>query len=154
MEDNKLQLAIEFKETLKELRRNYFEWIKYSDISFIEIIALMNIRDHGYLDKRLVMKDYFITNQSINNVINRLLKLQILKLDIERTDGHNKIYALIEKGEEYLNSSIFQVAKIEEAVAKKIASEELKEVIRIYNLINEVIVETNEDFKNISETNI
>ena len=120
------QLLNDVDRAVIRFRGVYSAWSKKHGISYNEMLVLYTIRDNGYCTQKMICDSYLLPKQTINNVINSMLKNGYLCDNPENSSGREKAYVFTRKGKMYAKPLLDSINKVEEKAVKKMGYEKIR----------------------------
>ena len=120
------KLLDEVNRAIIKFRGVYSSWSKKHGISYNEMLVLYTIRDNGYCTQKMICDSYLLPKQTINNVINSMLKNGYLCDNPENSSGREKAYGFTHKGKMYAKPLLDSINKVEEKAVKEMGYEKIR----------------------------
>lgn len=129
------EISKKLLEIHREIHGFYSEYAKSVELTLAGLEVLMIIWDEKECRQNTIAQKSFLPKQTVNAIIQKLLKDNIIKLSVEDSDKRNKIIRFTKKGQEYSNTIIPKVKDIEYRALDALGKEKreiLVEIITTY----------------------
>lgn len=123
----------------------YARWANENNMSYPEMVVLYALMTRKNLSQKKICEDYGLTKQTVNGLINKLEKKELLTLVTNPKDKREKIIQLNDQGKSYVNDKVGRLVEIEESIYRQIGYERIKEsneTMSLYNLLLEKELES------------
>lgn len=135
---DKLKIS-EISRKLYEVRREihgfYSEYAKSVGLTLAGLEVLLIIWEEKECRQNTIVHKSFVPKQTVNTIIQKLIKEEIIELCIENSDKRNKIIKLTQKGKQYAEPIVTEVKNIEYSALDALGTEKqecLLEIITMY----------------------
>lgn len=131
---NKLKLKEISKKLLevhREIHRFYSEYAKSVGLTLAGLEVLLIIWEEKECRQNTIVQKSFVPKQTVNAIIQKLIKEDIIELIVEDSDKRNKIIKYTEKGREYAAPIIEKVKNIEYCALDALGAEKQESLLEI-----------------------
>ena len=109
----------------------YSAWSANHEISYHEMLVIYTIREFGFCTQKQICDSYLLPRQTMNNVITRMRKADLLAYSGERSVGREKAFVLSDKGEEYAAPLLTSLNAFESGALERLGSEKMAMLIQL-----------------------
>lgn len=131
MEQDSIRLINELNKEIIKLRGTYSLWSGLHHISYNEMLVLYTIREYGFCTQKQVCDNYLLPRQTINNVITRMRKDDILRPEPKLNIGREKAFVLTEHGQEYSGKFMDSISEMEVQAVSLTGTQKLEELLQL-----------------------
>lgn len=134
---DKLKLEEISKKLLKihrEIHGFYSEYAKSMGLTLAGLEVLLIIWDEKECSQNKIVQNSFLPKQTVNAIIQKLLKYEVIELSIEDSDKRNKIIRFTKKGKEYVNTIVPKVKDLEYRALDALGKEKTNDLLNIITL--------------------
>lgn len=135
----------EFNRAIIKFRGVYSEWSRKHNISYNEMLVLYTIREWGYCTQKQICDNYLLPRQTINNVITKMRKEDILEQKQDKKTGREKVFILTKKGELYSKAFLNSLNCIEEQAVNIMGEKKIRSMTELVMEYDNVLSEALED---------
>lgn len=118
----------------REIHGFYSEYAKSMGLTLAGLEVLLIIWDEKKCKQNTIVQKSFLPKQTVNAIIQKLLKYEVIELSIEDSDKRNKIIKFTKKGKEYVDTIIPKVKNIEYQALNALGEEKTQDLINIITL--------------------
>lgn len=129
MKQDSIRLINELNKEIIKLRGTYSLWSGLHHISYNEMLVLYTIREYGFCSQKQVCDNYLLPRQTINNVITRMRKDDILRPEPKLNIGREKAFVLTEHGHEYAGKFMDSISEMEVQAVSLTGTQKLEELL-------------------------
>lgn len=129
MEQDSINLINELNKEIIKLRGIYSLWSGLHNISYNEMLVLYTVREYGFCTQKQVCDNYLLPRQTINNVITRMRKDDILRPEPNLNTGREKAFVLTEYGQEYAGKFMDSLSEMEVQAVSLTGTQKMEELL-------------------------
>ena len=131
MEQDSIRLINKLNKEIIKLRGTYSLWSGLHHISYNEMLVLYTIREYGFCTQKQVCDNYLLPRQTINNVIAKMRKDDILRPEPQLNIGREKAFVLTEHGQEYAGNFMDSISEMEVRAVSLTGTQKLEELLQL-----------------------
>lgn len=118
----------------KIMKKNY-SLLNDNDLSMVQLHGLMYVFEHPQCSLKELAKKFSISTPSANDLVNRLVNLNLIKREEDKKDRRLIRLSLTDKGKRVLNKILKTKKQCFSFLIKKISFEEKKQLLSILKKI-------------------
>ncbi len=125
------EISKKLLEVHREIHGFYNEYAKSVGLTLAGLQVLLILWDEKECSQNKIVQKSFVPKQTVNAIIQKLTKEEIIELSVEDSDKRNKIIKFTEKGKEYAAPIVSKVQNIEYCALDALGTEKQENLLEI-----------------------
>lgn len=125
------ELSKNLLEVHREIHGIYSDYARSVGLTLAGLEVLLIIWDEKECSQNKIVQKSFVPKQTVNAIIQKLIKEEIIELSVEDSDKRNKIIRYTEKGLKYVTPIVSNVQNLEYKALDSLGFEKQQQLLNI-----------------------
>lgn len=116
-----------------------FRWAQEHNLNVYTVKVLYSLARNESLTQKQICTVSGMPKQTVNNVIRKLAREEIIELLVQESDKREKIVSLTENGKRYLQDTLTPIMELESKIVQKMGNENYEYLLKSLECYSEAM---------------